>query len=136
MYTRILALDIGDVWTGIAISDPLGIIARPLTTIKTESIIAECATLVAEHGCKKIVVGRPITCKGSESSQTIKTEATVNSLKEALPEIEFIWRDERFSSQRVKKPRQRETKEGKLAEHARAAADILDMYLTSLRPVF
>ena len=44
---RILALDIGDKWTGVAISDPLGIIARPFTTLDSAVLFNELKKIVA-----------------------------------------------------------------------------------------
>ena len=55
---KILALDIGDVWTGVAISDPLGIVARPYTTITSSTLVKSIEEIITQrknfYGCCRI----------------------------------------------------------------------------------
>jgi putative Holliday junction resolvase len=59
---RILGLDVGTKRIGVALSDPLGIVAQPLTTIERESRTKDLQAveaLLLEYGVKKVVVGMP-----------------------------------------------------------------------------
>lgn len=127
---KILALDIGDVWTGSAISDPMGIIAKPFKTVKSIQLIDFLKNTFQSEKIKDVVVGYPKTMKGTESEQTKKTTGLVEQLKNIFPEIQFILWDERLSSKRAdvlkrgaKSPAEKE------ASHSRAAAFILSSYL-------
>ncbi|MDT8718123.1 Holliday junction resolvase RuvX [Clostridium sp. 19966] len=65
---RILGLDVGEKTIGVAISDPLGITAQGITTIKRKGVkadINEIGKYVSEYGCSKIVVGLPKNMNGS-----------------------------------------------------------------------
>ena len=64
---RVLAIDPGTVRLGLALSDPSGIIAQPLTVLKRRSEaedLTELARLADEHGVEQIVVGLPRTMDG------------------------------------------------------------------------
>jgi len=78
---KILALDIGDRWTGIAISDPLGIIARPYDTVATHQLIDVLERIITLENISTIVVGMPITLRGLESEQTKKVKTFTQKLK-------------------------------------------------------
>lgn len=129
---KILALDLGDVWTGIAISDALGITTRPLTTVPTKELKQFLQQIVQEEPIKKIVVGDPKTLKGTKSEQTEKTYAYVDTLKELLPQIEWIWWDERLTSKQAAGLVRPKNKQDKLSTHAVAAALLLMGYLNSI----
>ena len=82
--SRVLGLDYGERRIGLAISDPLGIIAMPLTTIdrnKTEHLISKISEIVSEKKITSIVVGLPLTLKGHYSKQTEIVLAFINKLK-------------------------------------------------------
>jgi putative Holliday junction resolvase len=97
---RILALDVGEARTGVAVSDPLGMIASPLTTIQVESAeadIAEVKRIAEEQEAVRIVVGVPLNQHGEVGPQAEKVLAFVASLREAVSvEVDII--DERFST--------------------------------------
>jgi putative pre-16S rRNA nuclease len=84
----ILALDIGDVWTGSAISDPLGITATPYQTVKTIQLEDFLHKTIAKEKLEHIVVGYPKTLKGTESDQTKKIVAHKELLEKKFPDIE------------------------------------------------
>ena len=130
---KILALDIGDVWTGIAISDALGITSRPYQTVHTPELEKELQEIFSEEPIKAVVVGHPKTLKGTKSAQTIKTEQAAEKLKKAFPDKEWVLWDERYSSQQAAKLIRPKTKEKKLEVHAVAAAFFLMSYLDSLK---
>jgi putative Holliday junction resolvase len=126
---KLLSLDLGDQWTGIAVSDPLGILARPLKTVKTEDLHKELSVLLDQERVKKVIVGYPQTLKGTESQQTKKTIEYKEKLEEAFKNIQFVLWDERLSSKRAEKKYDPKNKQDKIMAHARAAAYILDSYL-------
>ncbi len=130
---KILALDLGDQWTGVAISDPLHIVARPLTTIPTTNLIEFLTAIIEEERITTIVLGYPKTLKGKESYQTLKISAMGDQLKVAFPTITWLWWDERFTSKQAASIIRPKNKEDKLSTHAVAAALLLMGYLDSLK---
>lgn len=138
---KILALDLGDAWTGIAISDALGIVARPYTTVATKEISSALADIFKKESIGTVIVGYPKTMAGNESAQTLKIVAHKEQLEKEFPAATWLLRDERLSSKRadtlrVEQGKQQKTKEDKLKGHALAAAFILDSYLMSLPRMF
>ena len=126
---KIIALDIGDRWTGIAISDPTGIIARPLTTVATADLEDYLSRLILDESVTCIVAGYPKTLRGTESEQTRKTIQRVQDLQKKFTHVTWELWDERLTSKQAAQIKQARTKEEKLASHARAAALILSSYL-------
>jgi putative holliday junction resolvase len=131
--SKIIALDIGDQWTGVAITDASGIFARPLTTIPAQDVDQFLAKILAQERIKDVVIGYPKTMKGGESIQTKKIVTYKEHLEQLFPGIIFILWDERLSSKRASTLVGRKTKEDKLKSHALAAAFILDSYVSFLR---
>jgi putative Holliday junction resolvase len=123
----ILALDIGDRWIGVAISDPLRIIARPYTTIERPHLHHFIAEIIIKENIALIIVGYPKTLRGTESKQTKLVVAIKEELETAFPTIAWQLCDERFSSKNATAL----SKAPKAKEHARAAAFILTTYLNS-----
>ena len=126
---KILALDIGDKWTGVAISDPLGILPRPYDTFKTSQLYSCLEKTIAKENISTIVVGLPITLRGTESDQTKKIIAITDALKNYFPHITWTMWDERLTSKQASKIKSIKTKEDKLRSHAIAAAIFLSTYL-------
>lgn len=126
---KILALDIGDRWTGIAISDPLGILPRPYDTCKTTDLYTFLENTIAKEHISTIIVGLPTTMRGTESEQTKKIIAMSQTLKIKFPAIEWHLWDERLTSKQAAKIKSIKTKEDKLRSHAIAAAIFLSTYL-------
>lgn len=91
--TRLIGLDIGTVRTGIAVSDELGITARPLETVPTEHLADRLQELVTKHQIETIVVGRPRSLDGSLGQQVDVTENIVAQL-EASIDVAFVYEDE------------------------------------------
>ncbi len=97
---RYLAVDYGTRRVGIAISDPTGMIARPLQTLKIKVMadaVSMIAELISEHGPAGIVVGRPLSMSGRESELSNLVYEFVEML-EAVVDIPVILEDERLSS--------------------------------------
>lgn len=128
-----MALDLGDQWIGIALSDASCILARPLTTVQSSELVTFLKKTITNEPIKSIVVGYPKTMKGTESEQTKKIVAQKELLEKEFSTIPFILWDERLSSQRAQTLGPQRTKEEKLRSHARAAAFILDSYITYLQ---
>ena len=99
---RVLALDIGDVRIGLAISDPLGITANPLETYvrKKDDEEADCAYIAAlakERGVGQFVLGLPINMDGTEGVRVEKTRAFAECLA-AHSDIPIAYQDERLTT--------------------------------------
>ena len=97
---RIIAFDIGDKRVGVAMSDPLGIMALPQKTYwrkgYEKDIVALCE--LAKANCvEKIVCGLPLNFDGSESEQTVKTREFIEGLK-THTDIPIVTADERFTT--------------------------------------
>lgn len=130
---KTLGLDIGDQWTGVAISDELGMFARPYTTIQADDLFSFLTEILKKETITKIIIGYPITMRGTISEQTKKIIATKESLEQQFPALSFIFQDERLTSKHAAALKKTRTKEEKLANHARAAAFILSNYLDFAR---
>ena len=130
---KIIALDIGDVWTGSAISDQLGIIATPLKTVLTKDLAIFMRQLIDEKKIGEVVVGYPKTMRGTESEQTRKILSQKEFLEKAFPELKCLLWDERLTSQHAQKIQSRYASADKLMSHSVAAALILSGYLDSQR---
>ena len=132
---RILALDIGDVWVGSALSDATGLIASPLDTINFKDLFKFLEEIVKKYDIKSVVVGYPKSVGGNISQQTQKTLDVYKKLQAEFLDLQFILWDERFSSKRAKSLLQgkqlhrRKNVKNKQHEHSLAAAFILDSYL-------
>jgi len=127
---KILALDIGDKWTGSAISDALGILARPYKTVATSELELFLSETIGSENIQIIIVGYPKTMRGTESEQTKKVEEMKNKLEKVFDAVEWQLWDERLSSKRAAGIKKAQTKEDKKMSHSIAAAFILDSYLT------
>ena len=133
---RVLALDVGDRRTGVAISDATALIATPLTTIHAggEDELAEAVlALIAEHGVEEIVVGMPLTLSGQMGPQAKRTGHFVRHLKR-LTSLPIKTVDERLSTVEATR-RLREAGGGRKRRRegidAAAAAVVLQAYLDS-----
>lgn len=131
---KTVALDIGDAWTGIAISDALGMVARPYTTVATNKLSHQISDILGKEQIGTIIVGYPKTMKGQESAQTIKVVAHKEALEKEFSQVRWLLQDERLSSKRasdlrIEQGKKTRTPEEKLKGHALAAAFILDAYL-------
>lgn len=97
---RYMALDVGDVRLGVAMTDPLRIIASPHSVIQhttDEQDIDAIRKLVAEQGVVRIVVGLPLNQDGKPGPQAEKVLAFVEKLKAAV-DVDVVTQDERFTT--------------------------------------
>jgi len=95
---RLLAIDYGKKRTGIAVSDPLQIIANGLTTVKTSEIFDFLSNYLQKEEVSAIVVGLPKQMSGEMSENMQRVEVFVNKLKQIYSSIPIEYFDERFSS--------------------------------------
>lgn len=105
MQGRILCLDVGTKRIGLAVSDPLGLIAQGLATLTRKTFKKDCEKLVKiirEYGAEQIIIGLPLDWKHEEGPQAEKVRFFKTGLekflreKNCLASIEFF--DESFSS--------------------------------------
>jgi len=97
---RLLALDVGSRTIGLAISDPLGITAQGLPTLRRTSKRADLqslADLIRRHGISEIVVGYPLRMSGEAGSQAQKVEALAEELRRRFHLPVHLW-DERLTT--------------------------------------
>lgn len=138
MEGRTLGLDVGDRWIGVALSDPLGILATPLTRIERrddESAVKAIVDLVEKHEARVVVAGLPYTMSGSMGPQAVSVEEFLKKLAQSVS-IPVLTSDERLSTVMatqgmIEAGASRESRKGKI--DAAAAALILQWYLDRLR---
>ena len=128
---KIIALDIGDVHTGVAYADDTNLIAIPYRTVQTHELCDWFAKLIAQEPITTVIVGYPKTMRGGQSAQTLRTVASKEVFEERFPHIRWLLIDERLTSKQAQSI-MRETKSNKKKEHEIAAAIILQTYLNSL----
>lgn len=127
---KIVALDLGDQWVGVAISDASRILARPYTTVAHKELVPFLEKLFTQEKISIIVVGYPKTLGGTESAQTKKVVAEKETLEQQFSIQEWVLWDERLTS---KQAAALGKSDKKLELHAKAAALILDSYLMHLQ---
>ena len=98
---RILGLDVGSRTIGVACSDPLLLTAQGMETIKRQSKKKDFARLkeiIKEKDVHRVVVGEPRHMNGDYSENMEKIEQFVSELKKVLPDMEFVYWDERLTT--------------------------------------
>lgn len=131
---RILGIDYGERRIGLALSDPTGIIARPLLTLDQKEDSDWNSTLLAicrEQEVGSIVVGYPLNMKGEKSPQTDKVDQFILLLKKITP-LPVHTYDERLTSVAARRELVRQgikTRHDKGAVDQTAAALLLQDYL-------
>ncbi|MEG2772220.1 MAG: RuvX/YqgF family protein, partial [Alistipes sp.] len=95
---RILSIDFGTKRTGIAVSDPLRIIAGGLETVDTKGLELWLANYFAANDVSTVVVGKPTQMNGAPSESFKYIEPLVARLRRAYPDKEVVLHDERYTS--------------------------------------
>lgn len=95
---RILAIDYGKKRTGLAISDPLRILASGLKTVETEKAIWEIKQVFLQNEVDTILLGYPTNLDGSETDITKKVEKFHQQLQKVFPDKQVLLLDERYTS--------------------------------------
>ncbi len=116
----------------MAISDALGMLARPYQTVASAHLDKELEAILKKEKIATVVVGIPTTMKGGVSEQTQKVLDRKKLLEATFPNYTWVGWDERLSSKHAQELRHAKTKEQKLQSHALAAAFVLQSYLDYL----
>ena len=95
---RLLSIDYGKKRTGIAVSDPLQLIANGLTTVETAKLFDFLSEYLQKEEVSCIVVGLPKQMNNEPSENMKRVEPFVNRLRKLYPHIAVEYWDERFSS--------------------------------------
>ncbi|MCM1519306.1 MAG: Holliday junction resolvase RuvX [Lachnoclostridium sp.] len=95
---RILSIDYGRKRCGIAVTDPLQIVATALATVPSASLVKFLQDYTAAEPVEKIIVGYPTDMHGEPSESMKYIRPAVGQIRKALPEIEIVFSDERFTS--------------------------------------
>lgn len=96
--SRLLSIDYGKKRTGIAVSDPLQIIANGLTTVESSKLFEFLEDYLKKEEVESIIVGLPKQMSGQPSENMKRIEPFVNRLKKLYPNINIEYFDERFTS--------------------------------------
>jgi putative Holliday junction resolvase len=99
---RILAIDYGGKRTGLAVTDPLQIIATGLETIHSKDLIPYLKKYFAAEQVELIIIGLPVNWDETDTHGTPLVKAAINSLKKNFPEIPIKTVDERYTSKMAK----------------------------------
>ena len=100
---RILAIDYGTKRTGIAVTDPLQIIANGLDTVPTEKLFPFLESYVQSEQVEAIVVGEPLYPDGNPAQLADQVYKLVDRLKKKFPQISIHLHDERYTSEEAKR---------------------------------
>jgi putative Holliday junction resolvase len=98
---RILGIDYGDSRVGIAVSDPLGYTAQGIKTLPNKvysKLLESVVNIALEYNVSAVVIGLPKNMDGTEGFRADITKTFTADLKEKLPEVEFIFQDERLTT--------------------------------------
>ena len=95
---RILSIDYGKKRTGLAVTDPLQIIAGGLGTVETSVLYEDIEAYIQREQVERIVIGKPMQPNGQPSENMVRVENFYNRWRKAHPEIPIEYYDERFTS--------------------------------------
>ncbi|HJD48969.1 MAG TPA: Holliday junction resolvase RuvX [Candidatus Corynebacterium intestinavium] len=138
---RRLALDVGSVRIGVALSDPDGILASPLETVAATvdgSDVSRVVELIAENFVVEVVVGLPVALRGNHTASTAAALDFYEDLSEELPDLPIRLVDERMSTMAATQAFQASgvsAKKGRKRIDQAAAVHILQGWLDARRRV-
>lgn len=95
---RWLAIDYGSKRTGLAVTDPLKLIANGLATVPTHQLLSYLQEYLRKEEVEKFVVGKPMTLRNQPSDNMKNVEQGVKMLRKHFPLIPIEMVDERFTS--------------------------------------
>ena len=96
--SRILSIDYGRKRTGLAVTDPLQLIAGGLATVATSELFDWLQAYIAREQVERIVIGEPRQPNGQPSENLARVQQFVNRWRKAVPHIPIDYYDERFTS--------------------------------------
>ena len=135
---RIIAIDYGTKRTGLAVTDPLRIIANALETVETKGLEKWLADYFTKNDVDIIVLGKPSQMNGQPSETMRFIEPLATRLRRAYPDKEVVLYDERFTSVMAHRA-MLESGIGKMARRDKALVDrisatiILQSYMDSIQ---
>lgn len=134
---RILSIDYGLKRTGIAVTDPLQIIATGLTTVETPKLMAFLKDYVLREEVELFIVGEPKNWDDSDTHATPLVERFIQQLKKELPQMPVKMVDERYTSKMAKRSMlesgmKKKQRRNKALVDEIAATIMLQEYLQSL----
>ncbi len=132
---RVLAIDLGTKRTGLAVTDPLKMLANPLETVDTAVLVDYLKAYCAKEEVDTLVLGLPIRLNGKDNEMTPRVMAFKSVLEKTFPTLKVELIDERFTSKMAlqsmiamgSKKKDRREKAGNLDKMS--AAIILQSYL-------
>lgn len=98
---KIVAIDFGLKRTGLAITDDQNIIASPLTTVESSTLMSYLTELTLRDSIATFILGFPTRLDGSDTHITQNVRLLKEALEKQFPEISVLLQDERFSSSRA-----------------------------------
>jgi len=135
---RILSIDYGAKRTGIAVTDPLKIIATGLTTVDTRQMIPFLKDYFAKEVVELIVIGEPKNWDDSDTHATALVEKFIRELQKQFPQMPIQKVDERYTSKMAKDAMlemglKKKARRNKALVDEIAATIILQEYLRSIQ---
>ncbi len=95
---RIIAIDYGKKRTGLAVTDPLQIIATGLVTVLTSELLGYLTSYIQRENVERIIIGEPFQNDGTPSENMQRVKQFANTLRKRFPDIPIEFYDERFTS--------------------------------------
>ena len=95
---RILSIDYGGKRTGLAVTDPLKIIATGLRTVETPKLMAFLKEYIPKEGVELVIIGMPVNWDDSDTHATPLVKKFIAELKKVFPHIPVEEVDERYTS--------------------------------------
>ena len=129
---RILSIDYGKKRTGIAVTDPLQIIAGGLATVSTSELFDWLKAYLSKEPVERIVIGEPRQPNGQPSENLGRVQQFVNRWRKSFPDVPIELYDERFTSVLAHQA----MLEGGLRKKARQDKALVDVKKDEIRPVF
>ncbi|MDX9720796.1 MAG: Holliday junction resolvase RuvX [Myxococcota bacterium] len=131
--SRVAALDIGTVRIGVALSDPLGIIAQPHAVLRNDpSVFERIRELCSAQEVETLVIGLPLRMDGRAGAAVRRSRAFAAELRRLMPNMTFVEWDERLSSvgaERVLRDVGKSAKQSRGLSDAIAASLLLEGWL-------
>lgn len=135
---RILSIDFGKKRTGIAVTDPLKIIAGGVTTIATQDLMTFLSDYMTREDVERVIIGEPKQNNGSPSENMSRILPFVNRWKKVFPKVPIELYDERFTSVLAHKAMidgglRKKSRQNKALVDEISATIILESYLESIK---
>ncbi len=136
---RILAIDYGGKRTGIAVTDPMQIIATGLTTIASHELIPFLKKYFSQEAVELVIIGLPKNWDESDTHGTPLAEAAIKRIQKTFPEMPLKTVDERYTSKMAKDAmlqmgmKKKDRRDKKLVDEI-AATIMLQEYMQSINP--